>query len=217
MPRKADESLRARHVIITGGTGSGKSTVVKNNQEIKKAQIVVFWDPDETHGAHYCRSVIEFGRALSQGIKSGKKIRLGLAVEATEENFQKFCRIVWGASCASRPIVCVVEELHEVTGSGQARGMWKTLLNRGRKFAVMIVAISQRPQEIDKTTLSQCGTKITGLLDREKDRKVISEELGVTVAELRQLNAVDLNRERHYYMIEPGQVKAKLVINRFKK
>lgn len=206
MAVKADDRLPAKHMLITGGTGSGKTTYVKRDKEIQKASRKVLWDPDKSHRAVHIASIPAFARELSKAIKSGKKFNLALAVEATEENFQDFCKVIWAACCCTRPMVCVVEELAEVTNSGQARGAWKTLLNRSRKYGVQIVSITQRPQEIDKTTLTQSGTKVTGTLDRHIDRKRMAEELSVPVERIEKLRELNKPKTLNYLVLRAGQV-----------
>ena len=204
MPGKHDDRLPANHILVTGGTGSGKTTWVRKCKTLSGAKIQLLWDPDRSHYAVHLASKPQFLRGVRDGIRSGKPVRLALSVDATEDNFQWFCNVVWAACCASRPMVVVVEELAEVTQPGKAKGAWQTLLNRGRKYGVRIVAISQRPQEIDKTTLTQCSTKVTGALDRHVDRQVMARELSTTpekIEELRQLNGPG---RLSYLILQPG-------------
>lgn len=204
MPGKHDDRLPARHILVTGGTGSGKTTWVKRQPELREAPITLLWDPDRSHYALHLDSRARFLRTVRDGIASGKKLRAALAVEATEDNFQFFCEVVWAAACSTRPMVVIVEELAEVTQAGKARGHWQTLLNRGRKYGVQIVAISQRPQEIDKTTLTQCATKVTGALDRHVDRQVMARELSTTPERIEQLRADNRPGRLNYLVLKPG-------------
>lgn len=213
MAGKADDRLPARHILITGGTGSGKTMWVKRCSSIQETRIQLLWDPDASHNARHITRPRAYLRAVRDGLRSGLKMRLGLSTVATELNFQYWCAIVWAACCCSRPIVAVIEELAEVTGPGKARGNWQTLLNRGRKYAVQIVAISQRPQEIDKTTLTQCSTKVTGTLDRDVDRVLMARELSVDPARIVALRTDNALNRLNYLVLQPGQPTVGQIIN----
>lgn len=213
MPGRHDDSLPARHMLITGGTGSGKTTFVRKCADIQRCPRILLWDPDKSHYALHIDNPRQYLNALRAGIRKGASFRLALSMEANESNFDLFCNLVWAAACASRPMVVVIEELAEVTNAGKARGTWQTLLNRGRKYGLQLVAISQRPQEIDKTTLTQCSTKVTGALDRHVDRQVMARELSTTPQEIERLRARNDGRHLHYLVLKPGGTVSQQRIN----
>ncbi len=214
MPGRSDDRLPAQHILLTGGTGSGKTTWVKNCREIANAPRVLLWDPDRSHRARHFSNRRAYLKHVRAALASGLKVRAAYVPpgDSTEEEFHWWCSVVWAACCASRPMVAIVEELHEVTNAGKARGMWKTLLNRSRKYGVQIVAISQRPQEIDKTTLTQCSTKVTGILDRDADRVVMAKELSVSPDRIFNLRSTG-KPELRYLVLRPGDVAKEQKIN----
>jgi DNA helicase HerA-like ATPase len=69
-----------------------------------------------------------------------------------------------------RPLVITIEEAHRFLNpelSGQT--IFGTIAREMRKYNVTLLVIDQRPSGIDEEVMSQLGTKITCLLDNEKD------------------------------------------------
>jgi len=69
-----------------------------------------------------------------------------------------------------RPLVITIEEAHKFLNpdiSGQA--IFGTIAREMRKYNVTLLVIDQRPSGIDDEVMSQLGTKITCLLDDERD------------------------------------------------
>jgi len=75
-----------------------------------------------------------------------------------------------GNVAAPTPLVITIEEAHkflnpEVSG----RTIFGTIAREMRKYNVTLLVIDQRPSAIDEEVMSQLGTKITCLLDNERD------------------------------------------------
>lgn len=64
------------------------------------------------------------------------------------------------------PFLLIVEESHQFVPEraseeyAVSRGIMRTIAREGRKFGASLCLISQRPIQLDTTTLSQCNTKI---------------------------------------------------------
>ena len=64
------------------------------------------------------------------------------------------------------PYLMVLEEAHQFIPEGHSqersisKGIMQTIAREGRKFGSSLCIISQRPIQLDTTTLSQCGTKL---------------------------------------------------------
>ncbi|HTV42292.1 MAG TPA: ATP-binding protein [Candidatus Sulfotelmatobacter sp.] len=72
-----------------------------------------------------------------------------------------------------RPLLIVLEEAHTYLGennSSAAGGAVRRIAKEGRKYGVGLMAVSQRPAEIDQTILSQCGTIFAMRLANDTDR-----------------------------------------------
>jgi len=73
-------------------------------------------------------------------------------------------------SMRPRPLVITIEEAHKFLNpivAGQT--IFGTIAREMRKYNVTLLVIDQRPSGIDSEVMSQMGTKITCLLDNERD------------------------------------------------
>jgi len=68
------------------------------------------------------------------------------------------------------PLVITIEEAHRFLNPGVAsQTIFGTIAREMRKYNVTLLVIDQRPSGIDEEVMSQMGTKITCLLDNERD------------------------------------------------
>ena len=69
-----------------------------------------------------------------------------------------------------RPLVITIEEAHKFLGSDVARQtIFGTIAREMRKYNVTLLVVDQRPSGIDDEVMSQIGTRLTCLLDNERD------------------------------------------------
>jgi uncharacterized protein len=69
-----------------------------------------------------------------------------------------------------RPLVITIEEAHKFLNPEVAnQTIFGTIAREMRKYNVTLLVIDQRPSGIDEEVMSQLGTKITCLLDNERD------------------------------------------------
>jgi DNA helicase HerA-like ATPase len=69
-----------------------------------------------------------------------------------------------------RPLVITIEEAHKFLSRELAgQTIFGTIAREMRKYNVSLMVIDQRPSGIDEEVMSQMGTKITCLLDNERD------------------------------------------------
>jgi hypothetical protein len=91
----------------------------------------------------------------------------------------------WNPKCREFPIFVVAEEAHSyiprATASGHqgTRRSFERIAKAGRKYAVGLCVVSQRPNELSETVLSQCSTfvclRITNPDDQEYVRKLVPD------------------------------------------
>ncbi len=73
-------------------------------------------------------------------------------------------------SAHPRPLVIVIEEAHRFLNTELSeQTIFGTIAREMRKYEVTLLVIDQRPSGIDEEIMSQIGTKITCLLDNERD------------------------------------------------
>ncbi|MHB1000390.1 MAG: helicase HerA domain-containing protein [Armatimonadota bacterium] len=73
-----------------------------------------------------------------------------------------------------RPLVITIEEAHKFLNSALAsQTIFGTIAREMRKYNVTLLIVDQRPSGIDAEILSQVGTKITCLLNDEKDIEAV--------------------------------------------
>jgi DNA helicase HerA-like ATPase len=69
-----------------------------------------------------------------------------------------------------RPVIIVLEEAHKFLSPGIAnQTIFGTIARELRKYNVTLMVIDQRPSAIDSEVMSQLGTRLTCLLDNERD------------------------------------------------
>ena len=77
------------------------------------------------------------------------------------------------------PILLVCEEAHRYIPVDDKKGFTSTrkaisrIAKEGRKYGVSLAIISQRPSELDPSTLSQCGTIFSMRLSNERDQAFV--------------------------------------------
>lgn len=71
-----------------------------------------------------------------------------------------------------RPLMITIEEAHKFLGRDSAT-IFGTIAREMRKYLVTLMVIDQRPSGIDDEVMSQIGTRITALLNDEKDIEAV--------------------------------------------
>ena len=75
-----------------------------------------------------------------------------------------------GSGKEPRPLVIVIEEAHKfLAPSVASQTIFGTIARELRKYNVTLMVIDQRPSAIDSEVMSQVGTRLTCLLDSERD------------------------------------------------
>jgi DNA helicase HerA-like ATPase len=79
-------------------------------------------------------------------------------------------RSLGGGEPEPRPLVITIEEAHKFLSPSLAgQTIFGTIAREMRKYNVTLLVVDQRPSGIDTEVLSQLGTKITCLLDDDRD------------------------------------------------
>jgi len=173
---KVDTSLKAEIIVVAGASGSGKSSIVKD--KIAKHKRLVVFDPDDEYGEIKGIKKAENCQQLLQMLKDTKGGALKVRIVAQSKaafDFVSLAVFAWG-NCGY-----VAEELGGRSTPGKAQGGWHTVVSRGRKRGISIYGVGQRVAESDKTILGNASEIYCGRLTRFADRKLISQEIDISV------------------------------------
>jgi hypothetical protein len=88
------------------------------------------------------------------------------------------------------PVFIVLEEAHRYLGEGacaMARSSANRIAREGRKYGIGLLLVTQRPTELPKTALAQCGTIVALRLSNSDDQGAIRAALPDAVAGLAAL------------------------------
>jgi DNA helicase HerA-like ATPase len=112
--------------------------------------------------------VLEFGRYTDIGAYI---LVANLLTRRIHAQYRERMERAMGEDIAKpRPLVITIEEAHKFLNPDIAgQTIFGTIAREMRKYNVTLLVIDQRPSGIDDEVMSQIGTKITCLLDNERD------------------------------------------------
>ncbi|MFH1639423.1 MAG: ATP-binding protein [Chloroflexota bacterium] len=112
--------------------------------------------------------VLEFGR--HQNIVEYILVANLLSRRIYNQYRERTEKAIGDNSSKPRPLVITIEEAHKFLSPQLAnQTIFGTIAREMRKYNVSLLVIDQRPSGIDEEVMSQLGTKITCLLDNERD------------------------------------------------
>lgn len=179
-------------VAIIGKTGTGKSTIIKNDFKKDNPIRLAIWSPDEDLDNYkdFTKLVV---RKKSDLVKEMKKPSFKVVFwpsmdpEIKKDQFDFFCKAVFAAGDCT----AIVEELKGVTSPTHAPMSWAILSTRGRKKGVKLYGTSQRPTMIDKDFLGNTTLIYCSSLKYKNDRKNVAESMDIDAIELSGLEPTD--------------------------
>lgn len=178
--RNPQPNREPKHTAIIGDTGSGKSQVIKNIVPGRGTR-KIYWDINEDHGCKLAFNRMgDFLRAL--GHCNAKSIRDGGAGfsiaytgDSSKKHLELFCKAVCQVLDGRYETYIICEELADATTNpGMAPPFLKRLLTQSRKFGGVFIAVTQRPQEIPKTVITQCKRIYVGQVADVDDLDMIA-------------------------------------------
>jgi len=112
--------------------------------------------------------VLEFGRY--RDITAYVLVANMLARRIYAQYQERMERAMGEAIALPTPLVITIEEAHKfLNPEVSSHTIFGTIAREMRKYNVTLLVIDQRPSGIDEEVMSQMGTKITCLLDNERD------------------------------------------------
>jgi hypothetical protein len=177
---------RADLTVCIGAIGSGKSLYAKRRLEKHRGPAMV-WDARQEYGMpDTTDNLAELVRLVKGGAK-----RIGFFPANDPALAWKQFHIFCMAAFARGRLLLLAEELADVTTAGGSPVGWRRCITQGRHAGLSIVAISQRPAKIDKTTIDNASTVRCGRLNVPTARKYMADVLDVPVADITALKPLE--------------------------
>lgn len=190
-----DVSLRNRHVLVLARSGGGKSQVLRQGLDMPgPGARVLLWDTAGEHRAQQYETKAGYLGAVRRAIAQPRGFRLAFTGGTGPECFEWWCRVVWTALRGDRITWAIAEELSAVcTSAAKAGPEAARLMNQGRKFGLVFVGTSQKPQEIAKTYYDQTAVKWIGPQIGANGPR-LAREIGVSADDVAGLQELEFFR-----------------------
>lgn len=152
--------------LVVGASQSGKTYWVK--EQIVSVERLLTWDIEQQY-ERGCIVVSDIPTLAKLVRKNERKLRISYQPcrKDRQKEFLEFCLIAFcfceaglthrNADKTPVKTCVVVEELASVTTCGKAPTEWGDLVRMGLKRNMWLYAVTQRPVEIDKTTVGNCS------------------------------------------------------------
>ena len=176
---------------VIGKSRSGKT--VWTAQRVAGVRRLLVWDYKNEWSLKYgCRRVTslhELGACVKPGAPAE---RLAFCAPGmTKETFEKFCRLAFLWLQAGIGTI-VIEETASVTTVAKAPAAYGDILRMGLGFGCDIYALTQRPQESDKTAYGNASLLHCHMMLTEDDQKYVARKLlGVPLEKFRALQPLE--------------------------
>ncbi|MDX1473491.1 MAG: hypothetical protein R3309_04930 [Reinekea sp.] len=204
MAKNENTSRPNRNTFVAAVSGGGKSQAARHVRENLRIKRVLAWDPDHDHQVSTRVTSI---RALTEFLKvhgDSSAFSVAYSGDDSPEAMELFCACAWAILDGNKETVVIIEEVADaMTTSGKALPNAGRLIRRIRKYGGVLIAVTQRPQEIPKTLFSQCNIKLIGQQDTA-DVKRMAERVGVPVSEIENL------QELEFWMKDTGKPAEKI-------
>lgn len=127
-------------------------------------------------------SVLDFNGVPSDAADAAIGVVLNLLLEVALR-----CEVGGEGIGRPNPVLLVLEEAHRYLGEGASaltRNSANRIAREGRKYGVGLLLVTQRPTELPKTALAQCGTIVALRLSNSEDQGAIKTALPDAIAGL---------------------------------
>jgi len=171
-------------VAVAGQSRWGKTTWVKSR--IAGAARVLVWDVRGEYladGFTAARSIPELAGLLRESWMGPARI----AYWGSLADFPEWCGLAY-AWVQLWPCVAVAEEVADVTTTAKAMGPWGDLVRKGLFYGLHLYAVTQRPQETDKSLWGNATCLHSHGFIAAPDRRYMADRLGCDVSVLDGLN-----------------------------
>ncbi|MFK5947697.1 MAG: hypothetical protein QM500_02865 [Methylococcales bacterium] len=174
--------------LIIGSTRSGKTHWTM--KQLEKFDRAIVWDIKhdlrEFKGFIRCTSMQQLIRLLFEH----KDKPLRVTYSGNVSDFDMWCKLAYQWA-NDKKCAIVSDELSDVTTISKAPPAWGQIIRKVLCTGSDVFAITQRPAEIDKTTVGNASIFHVHRMSRAKDRKYIAEEMDISVDMVNSLSDRD--------------------------
>jgi hypothetical protein len=172
-----------RLIVVGGSSRSGKTAYVK--QQTSKNKRIFAYDPEaqwcELTGWTKCTT----RKQLLEAAQNPKAQKLAyVAGGDLKAEFDFWAGCVYYAGRYHGALVCIAEELSDVSTPSKAPANWGILLRRGLKRGITIYAISQRWAEADKTAVGNASEFVLFRQSSGDDIRYLNRKTRVSESDL---------------------------------
>ncbi len=195
-----DNTNRPSIRIYVGGTGSGKGASVRAHLKDERPKRLIVWDPQKEYGAFCKTRTADMEEVVRQLDKPEFSIAFIPGDNAAKFAlpFRYFCRLAYAAG----NLTMLVEELADVTTASHAPQPWSRCIRSGRHRGLRIVACTQRPASVDKTTLGNATYVRVFQLNWPDDMTVMSKLVRAPYGDVEALVTTEDDRKTVINYIE---------------
>lgn len=136
--------------LIIGKSRYGKTSLL--HEIIHGVPRILAWDSQGQIGMNDGFTSVRDLRELAKLLQGTGDKPMKIAFQfGLKEDFDTFAKMAyaWGVQGAG---VVLVEEIGDVVSSGSPGRGWGTLVRAGLKYGINLIALTQRPQRVDKDT-----------------------------------------------------------------
>lgn len=206
MAINANPSHENQFCFFVAKSGGGKSQMLRSVLPKGKARILG-WDRAMDYEGLYFDDFKAYARAVTEAIKSGSdNFRLFYTGSGGDviADHEQWASLVWAALDGDHLTYVVDEELAETAGSvNKARPNLGRLITQGRKFGLVHMGTTQRPQEIPKTITGNAQYIYVG------QQKAANIKMYAELLELSRDDIVNLNSLEFFKYDDKEAVKVK--------
>jgi len=171
-------------VAVCGASRFGKTRWVL--ERIARASRLLVWDPRGEYVRPARCTLVQSIPVLAAALREHAQSEGRFAYFGPVSDFERFCGLAY-TWVQLWPAVVVLEEAADATQSGRARYEHGELIRKGLYYGAHLYAITQRPQETDKTTWGNATVKHCHFLDLPIDREYMGAVLGVSPEKIGEL------------------------------
>ena len=194
-----------------GASGSGKSSRIKIELAALRPTRLLVWDVKREWsplGLDSFDSLAGLAKVLFKRKKFALAFHPIRSTKAMREQFSTFCKL----ADAAGDLVCVNEELADVTLAGWAPEGWSMLTRQGRHSKMVIYGTTQSPASIDKTFLANASRISCGALGSLSDVKTMANMMMVDKARILSLLPMQfINLDKSTREITEGTTDKKII------